>query len=100
MKSRVRDHIHKYIRVLVGGRRISYVKDPETGKSQRVIEKVGGYEVFKCMFPGCTHFIPKELALGRISVCWNCGEELLLTPDCLMLKKPTHLQCRKKRVAA
>lgn len=87
----VKTHIHKYKKAILGGRRI--VK--KDGK--RYIESCGGYEVFKCALPGCTHFVSRELADGRQSLCWNCGGELILNAENLTLVKPTHRECRKTR---
>lgn len=52
-------HIHKYKRFLVGK---------------------GGHMIFRCMIPGCSHFIPnKELVIGAISQCWgDCGNTVIL----------------------
>lgn len=31
--------------------------------------------IWKCMLPGCTHFIPLNITvIGRNSICWECGE--------------------------
>lgn len=38
-----------------------------------------GHIVFRCMLPGCSHFIREELLRGRLSVCWRCGEEHVIT---------------------
>ena len=72
--------------------------DPITGKRRRKLEKKAGYEIFKCVYPGCTSYVPKELAAGRTSLCWRCGDELTLTDENLRYKRPTHEYCRKIRV--
>ena len=86
-----KEHIHKYLKVILGGRRVVR----RDGK--RFIEKCSGYEVFKCVVPGCNHFISSELILGRIGQCWKCNENLTLSPENTKLKKPTHIWCRKTR---
>ena len=30
------------------------------------------YVVFRCILPNCSHYVPKELAIGRQAVCWKC----------------------------
>lgn len=85
------NHVHKYMRVIIGGRKI-VVRD-----GKKYIEKTGGTEVFKCMIPGCSHFKVRELVLGAQSICWKCGGELILNMENTTLKKPTHLWCRKTR---
>ena len=84
-------HTHKYQLVILGGRRV--VKR----EGKKYIEKCGGYEVFRCMITGCTHWIARELATGRKSLCWVCGEELILNKENTNLKFPTHVYCRKIR---
>jgi len=85
------DHTHKYYRVLVGSRKIVI----KNGK--RYLEKGDGREVFKCAVPGCPTFKLKELAIGDKSICWTCGEELILNTENTRLKKPTHITCRRMR---
>lgn len=35
--------------------------------------------IWKCMLPGCTHFIPlNTTVLGRNSICWECGEVFVM----------------------
>jgi hypothetical protein len=68
-------HIHKYHRIRLGkNRRIEY----------------------KCAIPGCVHHIVPELALGRESICWTCGEAFFLDKLALQLAKPHHRECGKK----
>ncbi len=68
------EHIHKYMRV----------KLSET------------YTVFKCMIPGCPHYICRELVIGRQSICWKCEEPMILTMRSTTLKKPHHLGCTRE----
>jgi hypothetical protein len=89
------DHVHKFMRVSLGSTRV--VKDD---KGRRHLEKKPGYEVFKCMIPGCKSFMPREIVIGKISQCWNCEKELILDMQNTVLKKPTHEQCRKVREVA
>ena len=98
-KIKVKPHPHKHERTILGGRRVVFFTD-EFGERKRRLEKSGGYEVFRCVFPGCRHYLPIELALGQPSICWKCGEDLILTVDNLRLKHPTHVTCRGRRVLA
>lgn len=84
-------HVHKYRRVLLGGTKVV------RRDGRRYLEKCPGTEVFKCMIPGCPHYLSRELAVGRDSVCWKCGETLTLNMENTTLKNPTHLYCRKTR---
>lgn len=69
-------HIHKYIRVKLGLRK-------------RVIE-------YKCNLPGCRHHLPKELVVGRKSLCNYCGKEFFMDKSSIRLAKP-HCGCISKR---
>lgn len=85
------NHVHKYIAMVLGGRRIIRAKDG----SKRIVKK-SGYPIFKCTIPGCTHYVPAELALGRESICWVCGKVMVITQRSLRLKRPHHYECYSK----
>jgi hypothetical protein len=82
-------HIHKFEKIIVGGRKI------EKRDGKRYIVKVPGKELMKCTLKNCPTFIIPELAEGRLSLCWYCGEELTLTKENMKLKHPTHVYCRR-----
>lgn len=44
------------------------------------------YEVMKCNLPLCTHYLEARLAIGKMSICWRCGEDFVLGIDDLKLK--------------
>jgi hypothetical protein len=71
-------HIHKYKRI--------------------TLSKRTGLQVFKCVAPICTHYVRRELAIGRVCICWKCGEELILNAENTQLAKPTHIECRGIKV--
>lgn len=83
------EHVHKYKRVIMGGKRI-VLKD-----GKKYIERAPGYMVYKCVLPGCAHYVPRELAEGRKSVCWRCGGELVMTNRNLWQVKPVHRECTR-----
>lgn len=88
----MKQHTHKYMRVKYGGRRI--VKDED---GSRRIVKSNAYEVFKCQVPDCNSFMPRELVIGSLSLCWVCDHVMVLDKESTKLKKPTHEFCRKTR---
>lgn len=67
------DHIHKY-----------------------ELKKLGKYEVYKCMQPGCRHYIAKGLAENRLSICWKCSEAFVLMKEVMHMHKPKCQECRGK----
>jgi hypothetical protein len=97
MSPEIKKHVHKYERRILGGRRIEHYLDDE-GKRKRKIVKGPGTEIFKCVFPGCQRYLLREMAIDERTICWRCGEELVLTREALNLKHPTHKECRKKRL--
>lgn len=69
-------HIHKYVRVKLG--------------------RAKTYEVYKCALPGCSHFVIPPLVVGRLSLCWRCGLEFVITEK-LLFKKPHCENCTNHR---
>lgn len=86
-------HIHKYKKVIVGLQR-KVVKN-EDGSRSLVRKK--GWEVYKCMQPGCTCYKPRELVVGEYSLCWKCNEPLVMNMENTTLVRPTHKDCREKK---
>lgn len=67
-------HIHKYHRVKLG--------------------KQKQYTVYKCALPDCAHYVGKELARGRRSICWQCGNDFVLSAYSIRLAKPYCPNCK------
>lgn len=68
--SKVENHIHKYQR-----------------------EKLGKLVIYRCMVPGCSHYVHKNLAVNRISICWYCDTPFVMTKKSVKLKKPHCQNC-------
>lgn len=54
--------------------------------------------MWHCSLSDCTHFMPKNVAmniLGKLSVCWACGEEFRLYPNALRMDKPQCINCEQ-----
>ncbi len=84
-------HTHKYRKVILGGTK-QVIRD-----GKRYLEKQPGTIVFKCMIPGCSHFKLRELMIGTLSICWVCGEELIINSTHLKRKNPIHEYCKIKK---
>ena len=69
------DHVHKYVRVQLGKER--------------------NYFVWRCSVSGCPHYVPRELVVGRQSICWRCGKVFTITQAVIDLKKPHCVECTK-----
>lgn len=52
------------------------------------IGKKRPYIVYKCTDPFCTWYQIPELAVGKATICWACGREMVLTSDRL-IARPT-----------
>ena len=87
-------HIHKYKRVLLGGKKVERVN----GKL-RYIDTGNARCAYRCIIPGCKHKVMREEMEGRETICWNCGGILIITSEMLTLAKPRHFGCRKKKTS-
>lgn len=67
-------HVHKYVRVKMKG---------------------GEYIVYKCVLPGCTHFINRDLVVGHETLCWKCGTTIVMTMKLATLRKPHCVDCTR-----
>ena len=69
-------HLHRYERVKLGK---------------------NGYTVFRCNLPGCSHYVRKELAKGKLCECNRCGEPMILGIAEMLLKRPHCNNCIKRK---
>lgn len=53
------------------------------------------YVIFKCMLPGCTHYVPRDLVVGNETICWRCGKIFQMAYTHTYLKKPHCIACTK-----
>lgn len=74
--SKYQEHAHRYTRVRLGK------KD---------------YIVFRCVRPGCAHYIRQELVIGKIAQCWRCDDEFVMNQKTALLKKPHCAKCTISR---
>lgn len=59
-----------------------------------------GWVIYRCMLPGCSHYISEALIVGKISLCHGvCNGTVLYTQDDLnqKLKRPMCHECRELR---
>jgi hypothetical protein len=82
--SSVADHLHRYKKVNLG----------QNGKD---------YFVYKCMKPVCSHYLPLNLAEGKMCECNRCGEPMIISKATLNgssnrpMTKPHCVGCIKRR---
>jgi len=70
------NHFHKYKRTKLGDK---------------------GFIVYRCMVPGCSHYLRKELLVGSLCQCWRCEEPMVITSYMLRLARPHCVDCTKKK---
>lgn len=58
-----------------------------------------GVTYFRCNHANCTHFIDKELIVGKTTLCSNCGGQFILSRDDLRRAKPKCLDCSNTKEA-
>jgi len=71
------NHVHKYVRKVIG--------------------KNKAYRVFACALPDCNHYIAEELVEGKNSICWRCGDVCVMRKDKNgnFLRKPHCKDCTR-----
>ena len=69
------NHIHQYVRYSKRGGRT--LKD----------------RVFRCDDPGCSHYAPAELVIGKFSRCTLCGGQFKLDADAARRARPRCPNC-------
>lgn len=74
MAKKKADHLHIYKKKVLG---------------------TNGFKVFKCMKPGCTHYVRVDLAENALCACNRCGEAMVLTKAAMQLVKPHCPDCTK-----
>lgn len=68
-------HIHKYQRAKLGK----------------------NYVVYRCILPDCGHYIRRELAEGKLSICNRCGEVMTMGKLQINLAKPHCNECTQTK---
>lgn len=48
---------------------------------------------FRCTDPHCTHYLERELVLGKACKCFICGAEFVLDYEDLKRKRPRCIKC-------
>jgi hypothetical protein len=61
MSNKISNHLHKYKKVNLSRNK----EEP--------------YFVYKCMKPTCSHYLPLNVAEGKLCECNRCGEPMLIT---------------------
>jgi len=51
------------------------------------------YPVLKCMKPLCNHYIPLNLAIGKMAECNRCNDPFILDKETILLSKPHCKEC-------
>lgn len=54
-----------------------------------------GSRAYRCILPGCTHFIAEHLILGREALCPRCGSIFVVNEKQSKLAKP-HCGCKNR----
>ena len=64
---------------------------------QRFTLKDSGKDIFRCVLPGCRHYLFEQFALGQHSECNRCAREFVLNRENMELRKPHCIDCTKGR---
>ncbi len=49
--------------------------------------------IYRCMVPGCSHYVSAKLMLNRICECWRCGNPMVIDKYSAHLAKPHCENC-------
>lgn len=71
------------------------IKKHDIHKYERVKLGAKKWEVYKCVKPNCPHWIRQELVAGKVTECWRCGQEVVMTKPMAKQKKPHCLNCTR-----
>lgn len=74
------------------------MEDHEVHKYERVRLGDKGFQVYKCVKPNCAHYLRMELVFGKLTICWRCGREVVMTKPMAKMKKPHCLGCTRPYV--
>ncbi len=93
-----KSHLHKYKQVIQGSERIVReqvgIRNGRPVFKKRLVKLNSGRVIYRCILPGCHHYIPIEMMEGREFECWNCGGKGVFTKEMKTLEKPRHHECR------
>jgi hypothetical protein len=78
------NHIHKYYRPSVRWK--GYKESPNKEIT------------YHCAMPDCTHYMPIRLIIGKLSLCNQCEDEMVLNREMLRVRKPKCKKCRMVRI--
>jgi hypothetical protein len=60
---------------------------------QYMRDQFGKQTIYRCMLPGCPHYILAKLVLGRKSLCNYCGAEFIIDKHNSQLRRPHCPEC-------
>lgn len=64
-------------------------------KYQRVEAKNEGKSaVYRCVLPGCKHYLREEFIVGQIALCYECNNEFEITKAILSPRKIKKVHCQ------
>ena len=76
MPKKKHDHVHKYERTKMGDKK---------------------WVVYRCIHPGCPHYVLPEMLVHREARCHHCDVTFIIDKECSKLARPSCDECRSKR---
>lgn len=76
MKKNKTHHIHKYVRTKMGPK--------------------STVEVYRCILPGCPHYLHLPMLVGRLAECHKCEQPFIVNGKQATRKKPCCTKCMNK----
>lgn len=55
------------------------------------------YTVMRCVLVGCSHYIRKDLARDKVSLCNRCNQPFVMDARAIRMEKPCCIDCVDRR---
>lgn len=69
----------------------------DTHKYFKSVFKTSGTIIYRCGKTGCPHFVYEPLIIGRLSICWRCGDTFEIMRKSIRNKKMHCEDCTRGR---
>ena len=76
------------------------MKQNHTHKYQKGSLGRNKWPIHRCMIPNCSHYISTELVEGKSTICWRCGENLIMGKAQMRMVKPHCSSCVERKVTS
>lgn len=69
---------------------------PTSAHKYMRVKTAAGTIIWRCMKPGCSHYLRNIFIVGAVSECWRCDSEFVIDKT-TALKKPHCRDCTRRK---